>query len=141
MQHAKYPVIVTIDSDLENDPMHIPVLVQRIADFDLVVASRTKLPRISEITASRTLGRLMRVRDVFSNYRVFRKEALQGFALRGGETFGAEILVIAKKKGLKIGEITYTPSPRRKQPRIGGTVRANLRIILALAKSLALYFV
>jgi dolichol-phosphate mannosyltransferase len=141
MQYAKYPVIVTIDSDLENNPAHIPVLLQRIADFDLVVASRTQLPRISEILASKTLGRLINVRDVFSNYRVFRKDAVQGFTLRGGETFGAEFLVKAKKMGLRIGEIDYTPSRRREHPRIGGTVGANLRIVWALAKSLLLYLV
>ena len=140
MQHAKYPVIVTIDSDLENDPARIPVLAQQVADFDLVVASRTWLPRISEIIASKTLGRLIAVTDVLSNYRAFRKETVSGFNLRGGETFGAEFLVIAKKKGLKIGEVSVDPPPRREHPRVGGTVKANLRIMWALIKSLALYF-
>ena len=141
MQHAKYPIIVTIDSDLENDPVHIPALIQRIGEFDLVVASRTQLPRISEIIASKTLGRLLNVRDVFSNYRVLRKDTVQSFTLRGGETFGAEFLVIAKRKSLKIGEMEYTSSHRRGHPRIGGTLRANLRIAWALAKSLGLYLV
>ena len=48
MKLAKYSVIITIDADLENDPEHIPKLIQQIAEFDIVVASRTKLPRISE---------------------------------------------------------------------------------------------
>ena len=47
MQLAKYPVIITIDADLENDPEHIPTLIQQLAKFHIVVASRTKLPRIS----------------------------------------------------------------------------------------------
>ena len=59
--------------------------------------------------------------------------------MKGGETFGAEFLVIAKKKGLAIGEIKYHPPPRRKNPRIGGTVKANLRIMWALLKSFILY--
>lgn len=59
--------------------------------------------------------------------------------LRDGETFGAEFLVIAKKKGLKIGAITYEPPRRRKNPRIGRTIRANLRITWALIKSIILY--
>jgi len=61
--------------------------------------------------------------------------------LRGGETFGAEFLVIAKKKGLAIGEIKYEQPHRRKNPRIGGTIRANLRILWALIKSLILYLI
>jgi dolichol-phosphate mannosyltransferase len=141
MRLAKYPVIVTIDADLENDPTHIPRLIQQTAKFDIVVASRTKLPRISETIASKTLGKLLGVTDTLSNFRAFRKETVSKFNLKGGETFGAEFLVIAKKKGLTIGEIKYAPPPRRKNPRIGGTIRANLRIIWALIKSLTLYLI
>jgi dolichol-phosphate mannosyltransferase len=140
MQLAKYQIIVTIDADLENDPAHIPDLFQQTAKYDIVVASRTKLPRISEKLASKTLGRLLGVTDTLSNFRAFRKETVPKFNLRGGETFGAEFLIIAKKKGLSMGEIKYDPPPRRKNPRIGGTIKANLRIILALIKSLIIYF-
>ena len=111
MQIAKYPVIITIDADLENNPEHIPKLMQQIAEFDIVVASRTKLPRISEKIASKTLSKLIGVSDTFSNFKAFRKETIPVFNLRGGETFGAEFLVIAKKKGLTIGEIKYDPPP------------------------------
>ena len=123
MQFAKYPIIVTIDADLENNPEHIPALLQQIAQFDIVVASRTKLPRISEKLTSKTLGKLLGVTDTLSNFRAFKKVAVSEFNLRGGETFGAEFLVIAKKRGLTIGEIKYDPSPRRKRPRIGGTIK------------------
>jgi dolichol-phosphate mannosyltransferase len=139
MQLAKYPIIITIDADLENDPEHILKLMQQIAKFDIVVASRTKLPRISETIASKTLGKLIGVADAFSNFKAFRKETVSEFNLRGGETFGAEFLVIAKKKGLTIGEIKIDPPPRRKNPRIGGTIEANLRIFWALIKALTIY--
>jgi dolichol-phosphate mannosyltransferase len=139
MRLAKYWAIITIDADLENDPKHIPELVQQTAKYDIVVASRTKLPRISEKLASKTLGKLVGVTDTLSNFRAFRKATVSEFNLRGGETFGAEFLVIAKKRGLTIGELKYDPSPRRKKPRIGGTIKANLRIIWALIKSLTIY--
>ena len=139
MRLAKYPTIITIDADLENNPEHIPELIQQIERFDIVVASRTKLPRISEKIASKTLGKLVGVTDTLSNFRAFRKDAVSEFNLRGGETFGAELLVIAKKKGLSIGEIKYDPPPRRRTPRIGGTIKANLRILWALLKSLTIY--
>ena len=141
MRIAKYPVVVTIDSDLENSPECIPELVSKTDEYSIVVASRTKLPRISEKIASKTLGKLLGVTDTLSNFRAFRKETISEFNLRGGETFGAEFLVIAKKKGLKIGEINYNPPPRRKNPRIGGKTKANLRIIWALIKSLTLYLI
>jgi dolichol-phosphate mannosyltransferase len=139
MRIAKFPVIITIDSDLENSPECIPELVSKTDEYSIVVASRTKLPRISEKIASKTLGKLLGVTDTLSNFRAFRKETISEFNLRGGETFGAEFLVIAKKKGLAIGEIKYDPPPRRKNPRIGGTTKANLRIIWASIKALVLY--
>jgi len=99
----------------------------------------TTLPRISEKIASKTIGKLIGVSGIFTNFSAFRKETVSKFNLKGGETFGAEFLVIAKKKGLAIGEIKYDPPPRRKNPRIGGTIKANLRIIWALIKSLTIY--
>ena len=75
------------------------------------------------------MGKLLGVTDSFSNFRAYRREVVSRFNLTGGETFGAEFLVIAKKKGLAIGEIKYEPPLRRKNPRIGGTVQANIRIL------------
>jgi dolichol-phosphate mannosyltransferase len=141
MKLAKYPIIVTIDADLENDPRHIPELIKKIKDFDIVVASRSKLPRVSEKMAQKTLGKILSVKDVFSNFRAFKRETISSFKLKGGETFGAELLVIAKKKRFRIGEIVYEPPARRKDPRIGGKVKADLRIIWALIKSLIIYLV
>ena len=141
MKLAKYPIIVTIDADLENPPEHIPELIELTKEYDIVVASRTEIPRISEKIASKTLGKLLGVTDSFSNYRAYKKEAIHELIPSCGETFGAEFLVTAKKNHLKIGEFMYKPPPRRTNPRIGGTIRANLRIIWALMKCLTLYFI
>jgi dolichol-phosphate mannosyltransferase len=141
MKLARYDAIITIDADLENDPSHIPELAQRLDEFDVVVASRTKLPRISERLASRIMGRTIGVKDVFSNFRAYKKEAVSSFTLRAGETFGAEFLVISRKKHLRIGETRYESLRRRRDPRIGGKTKANLRIIWALFKSLVVYLI
>jgi dolichol-phosphate mannosyltransferase len=139
MRLAKYPVVVTIDADLENDPLYIPALARMAAEYDVVVASRTKLPRFSEKFASKTLGKLVGVTDSFSNYRAYRKNCVSIFHLRSGETFGAELLLTAKKHHLKIGELFYEPPKRRSHPRIGGTTKANFRILWVLAKIFLLY--
>ncbi len=139
MKYAKFPIIVTIDSDLENSPELIPALVKKLDEFDVVNASRTVVPRFSERWAAKTLGKMVGVSDFYSNFRVFKKEATAKFNLKGGETFGGELLVIAKKNGFRIGEVTYEPPPRRSKPRIGGTIRANLRIFAASLKCFILY--
>jgi dolichol-phosphate mannosyltransferase len=138
MQLAKFPVIVTIDSDLENPPEFIQNLLGKLGDYDLVVASRSKLPRFSERWASKTLGKIVGVSDFYSNFRVYKRQAVSS-KLRGGETFGGELLVISKKQGFKLGEIKYAAPPRRNKPRIGGNIRANLRIIVASWKCFFLF--
>jgi dolichol-phosphate mannosyltransferase len=135
---AKFPVVVTIDADLENNPELIPALVEKLGVFDLVVASRRAIPRFSERWASKTLGKICDVSDFFSNFRVYKKEALAD-KVKCGETFGGELLIIAKKKGFKIGEISYAPPRRRSKPRIGGAIKANLRIIVATWKCFFIY--
>ena len=129
---------MTIDSDLENSPELIPKLVEQLTRFDLVVASRSAVPRISERWATKTLGKICGVSDFFSNFRTYKKQILAK-DLIGGETFGGELLVAAKKEGFKIGEITYEAPPRRNKPRIGGSIRANLRIMIASLKCFFIY--
>jgi dolichol-phosphate mannosyltransferase len=131
MKHSKFPIIVTIDSDLENPPEFIPKLIKKIEEFDVVNASRSIVPRFSERWAAKTLGKTVGVSDFYSNFRVFKKEVTDKFDIKGGETFGGELLVIAKKNGFKIGEVSYEPPPRRSNPKIGGNLRANLRITVA----------
>jgi dolichol-phosphate mannosyltransferase len=136
---AKYPVIVTIDSDLENDPEVIPTLLDKLNQYDLVVASRTVLPRFSEKWATKTLGKICGVTDFYSNFRAYKKETVAD-KLKGGETFGGELLIYAKRRGFKIGEVLYEAPPRRSEPRIGGNIKANLRIIVASWKCFFIYF-
>jgi dolichol-phosphate mannosyltransferase len=131
MKYARFPVIVTIDSDLENSPELIPTLVKKLDEFDVVNASRTIVPRFSERWAAKTLGKMVGVSDFYSNFRAFKKEVTAKFILKSGETFGGELLVVAKKKGFKIAEVRYEAPPRRSNPRIGGNIRANLRISVA----------
>jgi dolichol-phosphate mannosyltransferase len=137
---AKYSTIVTIDSDLENPPELIPALLEKMRDYDVVVASRKKLPRFSEKWASKTLGKLCCASDFYSNFRVYRREAIVDLNLRGGETFGGELLVAAKKRGFSIGELRYDAPPRRSRPRIGGSIRANWRISVASLKCWLIYW-
>jgi len=136
MRLAKYDAIVTIDSDLENQPKWIPTLAGKLADFDIVVASRPELPRISERIFSTFYRNRLGVRDILSNYRSYRRSIVPLISPTRGETFGAEFLIRAHKRGLRIGEIIVEPQQRRANPRIGNTVTANLRILMALIRTM-----
>ena len=139
MRLARFDTVVTIDADLENPPELIPELVRLAEMYDVVAASRTRLPRPVEVLAAETLGRLLGVHDVFSNFRAFRRSALGTLRADLGETFGAELLARARKAGFRVGEVMFVPPPRRSAPRIGGQLRANARASLALARTLLFY--
>ena len=78
-------------------------------------------------------------RDVFSNFRAYRSEAVESMCVILGETFKAELLVRAKRGGFRVGEMSYQPPSRMPNPRIGGSVRAKARAAWALAKACALH--
>ncbi|GEM_PF-601490 len=136
IESAKYPIVVTLDIDLENPPELIPTLIQEFLSRDcgVLVACRTLIPRFSERLSSKLIGRDIGARDVYSNFRIYSKNCVVGAKLRLGETFGAELLLVTKERGCKICEYLYDPPPRRKEPRVGGTIRANLRVLYVLAK-------
>jgi dolichol-phosphate mannosyltransferase len=136
MQFARYDVLITIDSDLENDPKWIPRLAEKLADWDIVIASRPNLPRVSERVFSMVYRSKLGVRDILSNYRAYRKDVISVIRPVRGETFGAEFLINAWHAGLRISEIVVDASPRRRKPRIGNAVTANLRAFSALIRSL-----
>ncbi len=136
---ARFPVVATLDVDLENPPELIPRLLEVFEKhgLDLLVACRSELPRFSERLASRLLGRVLGVSDVFSNFRVYRRDAFKKCRLVLGESFGGELLAYAWAKKLRTEFCIYRPPPRRAQPRIGGVVKANARILIATLKLLA----
>jgi glycosyltransferase involved in cell wall biosynthesis len=114
IREAKYPLVVTIDADLENDSANIPKLLEKLADgYGLVVASRPQLPRWSERLFAATVGRTHGIRDVLSNFRAMRADKVKGISLDHGETFGAEFLIKAHKLGLRLGEIQVDATARR----------------------------
>ena len=81
---ARYPVVVTLDADLENPPELVPAMLRVFEErgADLLVASRTFIPRVSERLATATVGRIVGVMDVFSNFRVYRRDRFAGYRLR-----------------------------------------------------------
>jgi dolichol-phosphate mannosyltransferase len=134
---ARFPTIVTIDADLENDPAHIPRLLEGLGRFDIVIASRNRLPRFSERMFVLAIGKKLGVHDVLSNFRAFRKSTAESIRFGETETYGAEFLIRAWKAGYRIGEI-QVELRRRRKPRLGNAITANAKILLALVRSIAI---
>ena len=134
---AMYSTIITIDSDLENEPRHIPKLLEALKDYDVVVASRDRIPRVSERLFSWYYEGKLGVRDILSNFRAFEKRVAESIILKSGETYGAEFLIMAKAGGYRLGQIDVRRI-RRARPRLGNNLTANLKIFVAFFRCLLL---
>ncbi len=138
IREARYGLVVTLDVDLENPPSLIPALVEDALkrDCDVLVACRTEIPRVGERLTARALSSKLCVHDIYSNFRVYRRDSVADVKLTLGETFGAELLLRAIERGCRVCEYVYDPPPRRSKPRVGGRFTANLRILKVLLKLL-----
>jgi dolichol-phosphate mannosyltransferase len=91
IRHARAPVLVTLDADLQNDPADIPAMLDRLTDCDVVCGwrkarqdaffSRTLPSRI----ANALISHLSKVylHDYGCTLRVYRREYIQDIPLYG----------------------------------------------------------
>jgi glycosyltransferase involved in cell wall biosynthesis len=119
---AKGDVIILGDADNSYDFYDIPRLLENIKDADFVIGNRIKqkgsmslLHRIGNPIFSWLLRNLFKINisDSHCGFGAIRKEALNKLNLKSsGMEFASEILIKAKKKGLKIKEIDIDYYPR-----------------------------
>ncbi len=109
---------VTIDGDDQHDPIYIPELIEpiRCGDSDIVIGSRLmenmrqapwiKIQGIRLLNFLLNLGVGLKLTDSQSGYRAYRVAKLAPENLEDtGMGISTEILIKAKKNGLKITEI------------------------------------
>jgi len=109
-------VLITLDGDEQHDPDELPRLLHPLLDgeADLVIGSRFldpyEVPRyrkfgIDVITFLYNVGSKVKVVDAQSCYRGYNKKALDRLHItEDGFGFSVELLVQARKKGLRIVE-------------------------------------
>ncbi|MBI4017601.1 MAG: glycosyltransferase family 2 protein [Candidatus Aenigmarchaeota archaeon] len=140
IREAKYPTVVTMDADLEHLPEDIPRLLAKLGTHDYVCGSRTSLPRLSERLSGVLLGRLLGVRDTFTNLRAFNGNVKRYFISKGhltANTYGLEFQIRAKKGGFRVAEIPIK-AIRRKDSRIGNSFRTELKLLRAMVAGIFL---
>lgn len=113
-------VIFEMDADLSHDPKDIPVFIQKLESFDVVLGSRyvtggkiegwqTYRKAVSSMgNRAAKLFLNLKTHDITTGYRAYRKEVLEKTDLdaikSNGYAFQAEILFRITRKGFKIGE-------------------------------------
>ena len=121
--------VVTLDADLQHDPKFIPVLLQALNDYDIVIGNRLKnltdMPlqrRISNKLTSYFLSKKtgQEILDSQCGFRAYRLEVLRKVKTNyTGYEAESEILIKAAKSGFKIGFVDI--------PTIYGTEKSKMK--------------
>ena len=128
--HAKGDIIITMDGDLQNDPIDIPRLLEKLDEgYDVVSGWRynrkdsgisKKLPsKISNRLACRLTG--LKLHDYGCTLKVYRKSTLKDVQLYG--EMHRYIPALLHWQGFKVAEIKVTHHPRAKGRTKYGTKR------------------
>lgn len=118
MREARGEKIVTLDSDLQNDPADIPKLLGHLNQYDMATGWRQKredpwLKRISSRIANaiRNQSSGEEIQDSACSLRAFKKECIQDiWVFNGMHRF---LSTLVKMQGYRIVEVPVTHHPRR----------------------------
>lgn len=138
IEHARGNIIITMDADLQNDPMDIPLLLEKIDQgFDVVSGwrkdrkdafARRKLP---SMIANRLISRMTGVdlHDFGCTLKAYRREIIRDVRLYG--EMHRFIPALAKWVGGSVTEVAVNHHPRRLGSSKYGLSRTT-RVILDL---------
>ena len=116
---ANGKIIISMDSDLQNDPKDIPRLLEKLnkENLDVVAGWRKNRKDKAGIKILTKTGKLLRnflikdeVHDTGCTLRVYKKEAIKSLDLQG--EMHRYILALLKWKGYKVGELEVNHRPR-----------------------------
>ena len=116
---ARGRVLITMDGDLQDDPLEIPRFLEALEENDLDLVSGWKKKRRDPISkrypsrlynwATRRLARVD-LHDFNCGFKAYRREVVEQIAVYG--ELHRYIPVLASRQGFRIGEIAVTHHPR-----------------------------
>lgn len=137
-----FEYVVTLDADLQHEPKYIPILLEALSSFDIVVGNRLKnlkgMPlqrRLSNTLTSffLTMKTGQKIIDSQCGFRVYKIDVLKKVKTNYfGFEAESEILVKAAKQGFKIGFVDV--------PTIYGDEKSKMRPLQAIIGFLKVLF-
>ncbi|MGC8763696.1 MAG: glycosyltransferase family 2 protein [Acidobacteriota bacterium] len=117
LRAARGEILVTLDADLQNDPHDIPLLLQEIGRFDVVVGYRavrqdSLVKRITSKVGNGARNWLTKeqIRDTGCSLKAFRREAVARLKLfKGMHRF---LPTLCKMEGFTVTEVKVNHRPR-----------------------------
>lgn len=116
--HVRYPVIITMDGDLQNDARDIPLLLEKIKEgFDFVQGCRVRrrdsfVRRVSSRVANSVRRSVLgdSLRDTGCGFRAFRKSCVDSFTYFDG--MHRFLAALALKEGFRVIEVPVSHNAR-----------------------------
>lgn len=117
IHEARGRLVATLDADLQNDPADIPLLVERLGEYDAVVGYRATrrdsfVRRASSRIANWVRNRVSgdRIRDTGCSLKLFRSEALDAIPWFDG--MHRFLPTLLRYQGYRVLEVPVSHHPR-----------------------------
>lgn len=136
-----YAYAITMDADGQHQEDDIPHFISALeAGYDLVIGTRAKPARFGE-RLFRVVGkRLWGLDDILCGLKAYRLEWLGKYErCYTYESIGTELSLRMVRDGAKLCQLSVNINPRLDNPRFGGIIKANYKIIRCLIVSIIKY--
>jgi len=118
LKEARGEIVITLDADLQNDPMDIPRMLDHLKEYDMVTGWRQKredswVKRVTSKIANRIRNWLSEetIRDSGCTFRAYKRECLQNLKLfKGMHRF---MPTLVRMEGFRVIEIPVAHHPRK----------------------------
>lgn len=130
-----YKFIITFDADDQHPYNQIPKFLYLIKNkkADIVVGERKNFPRFSEYLFSLYSNYKINVADPINGFKAFRYDIIKKIGYFDKyNSLTSEILFNSYKKKYKIISVPIRVKKRFDSPRIGGSIKSNLKIMRSL---------
>ena len=130
-------VVVTFDADGQFQPEVVPRILCPIKEHaaDIVIGEREKKARPAETLFGLYTGMRYGVKDILCGVKAYRMHLYSDHGrFDGGRSVGTELALAALRSGAVYETVRLPVEPRATgRPRFGSGIRANVRLLVALA--------
>lgn len=146
IDHARGEIIVPMDSDLQNDPMDVPRLLEKLDEgYDVVSGWRVRRRdplhrRLPSMIANRLISLIsgVRLHDYGCSLKAYRRDVLQGVRLYG--EMHRFVPIYASWQGARVAELPVEHHPRtRGQSNYGLERTVKVVLDMIVVKFLSAY--
>lgn len=135
--NLKYKFLITFDADDQHPFKKIPIFLEKLRSnkADIVVGQRKEFPRFSEYLFSIYSKNKIGVPDPINGFKAIKSDIIKKIGYFDKiESLTSQILFNAHRSGCKIQNVKINVKKRKDEPRIGGIIKSNYKILKSLTR-------